>query len=258
VSGSPGVTRPAPESVAFVALLEVEVRLAARRPENLLVTIIVPAAVLAFFASTAALPIPGPAVDTVLPGTIALAVIAASLVSLGIATGYERAYGVLKRLGGAPVRRSTVLAARLGAVALIECVTIAALVSLAAVAFGWRPGTEASPLAGLAGLVLGTIAFGGIGLALAGSLRPETTLAAANGAFVGLLLVGGIVLPVDHLGEPLRTIAALLPSAPLVELLGIGLGSGPATGSDPTGPLVLLAAWAGASAGLAVRVFRWE
>lgn len=252
------MTRPAPAARALGALLRVELLLTVRRAENVLVTIVIPAAVLAFFASTAVLPIPGRAVDVLLPGSIALGLVAAGLVSLGIATGYERSYGVLKRLGGAPIPRWTVVGAKIAALALVEASQVALLVGVAAAAFSWRPGAEAAPIVAAAGLVLGSVTFAGLGLAMAGALRAEATLAVANGLFVALLLVGGIVLPVDHLAEPLRTVAAVLPSAPLAETLGIGLGSGPAAGADPTGPLALLGAWAGGAALAAVRAFRWE
>jgi ABC-2 type transport system permease protein len=252
------MTRPAAALRSVAALVRVELLLTSRRAENVLVTIVIPAAVLIFFAATAVLPIPGRVVDVLLPGAIALGVIASAMVSLGIATGYERGYGVLKRLGGAPIPRWTVLAAKVAGVAMVELVQVVLLVGVAAAFFGWQPDVTAAPLVAVAGLALGTVAFGGVGLAMAGGLRPEATLAIANGAFIALLLVGGIVLPVDHLPEPLRAVATLLPAAPLVEVLGIGLGSGPAAGGDPTAPLVLLGAWAGATALLAVRAFRWE
>lgn len=252
------MTRPAPALRSLAALVRVELLLTTRRAENVLVTIVIPAAVLAFFGATAVLPIPGRAVDILLPGAIALGVIASAMVSLGIATGYERSYGVLKRLGGAPIPRWTVLAAKVAGVAMIELVQIGLLVGVAAAFFGWQPGVSAAPLVAVAGLALGAVAFGGLGLAMAGGLRPEATLAIANGAFIALLLLGGIVLPVDHLPEPLRTVAAVLPTAPLVNALGIGLGSGPAAGGDPITPLVLLGAWAVMSTLLAVRAFRWE
>jgi len=252
------VTRPAPAIRSLAALIWIELLLTTRRAENLLVTIVIPAAVLTFFASTALLPIPGRAVDVLLPGSIALGIVATGMVGLGIATGYERSYGVLKRLGGAPIPRWTVLAAKMAAVGVVEALQVGLLVGVAAGAFGWRPGPAPIPLVALAGIVLGTVAFAGLGLAMAGALRAEATLAVANGLFIATLLVGGIVLPVDHLADPLRSVVALLPSAPLAEALGIGFGSGPAAGRDAGGPLALLAAWAAGAAALALRAFRWE
>ena len=93
------MSRPATPLRSTLALTGMELRLTARRGENVLVTIVIPAAVLLFFAST------GRPVEFLLPGAIGLAVIATGLVNLGIATAYERSYGVLKRLGGAPIPR---------------------------------------------------------------------------------------------------------------------------------------------------------
>jgi ABC-2 type transport system permease protein len=249
------VSAPAPSGVVVRALTGMELRLTARRGENLLVTIVIPSAVLLFFASTALLAIPGRPVDFLLPGSIALGVIATSLVSLGIATGYERSYGVLKRLGGAPIPAWSVLAAKTLAVLAIEALQIVLLVAIAAGLLGWRLGPTASvPIAG-AGLVLGTVAFAGLGLAMAGGLRAEATLALANGLFLAFLLLGGIVVPVDHLPGPLEALARVLPANALADALRIGLGS---SAADPVPSLALLTAWAAGAAALAARTFRWE
>jgi ABC-2 type transport system permease protein len=125
----------------------------------------------------------------------------------------------------------------------------------------WRVPVGASPPVFVAGLVLGTVAFAGLGLLMAGTLRAEATLALANGLFLGFLMVGGIVLPVDHLPAPLDAVAGALPAAALSDVFRVALGAGAATlagGTDPTGPLLILAAWGAAAAGLAVRTFRWE
>ncbi|MEO8273573.1 MAG: ABC transporter permease, partial [Chloroflexota bacterium] len=94
------MSRPAPALRAVGALAALELRLTARRGENVLVTLIIPVAVLLFFAGTSVVPFAGDPVGFLLPGTIALGIVAAGLVNLGIATAYERSYGVLKRLGG--------------------------------------------------------------------------------------------------------------------------------------------------------------
>ena len=99
------MSRPAPAVRSVAALAAHDLRLTARRGENVLVTIVIPIAVLLFFASTGIIPNAGRAVDFLVPGAIALAIVASGLVNLGIATAYERSYGVLKRLGGSPLPR---------------------------------------------------------------------------------------------------------------------------------------------------------
>jgi ABC-2 type transport system permease protein len=232
-----------------------ELRLTARRGENVLVTIVIPVVVLLFFASVSVLPTgDGAPVDFLLPGALALAVIAASFVNLGIATAYERNYGVLKRLGGSPLTRAGLLSAKIGAVLVVEILGVVLLVSIAWATLGWRPGTEASAIVVVIALLLGTVTFAGLGLLLAGALRAEATLALANGLFIAFLLLGGIVLPVSHLPGPLAAVAALLPAAALADAFRVGLGSG----GDALGPLFVLAAWGVGAIVLAARTFRWE
>ena len=91
---------------------------------------------------------------------------------------------------------------------------------------------------------------------LAGTLRAETVLALANVLFLGFLVVGGVIVPIDRLPGPLAAIATALPAAPLTDLLRIGLGT--TAGGDPGTPLMLLVIWAVVAIGLAARTFRWE
>jgi ABC-2 type transport system permease protein len=232
-----------------------ELRLTARRGENVLVTIIVPAVVLLFFASVSVLPSDtGRPVDFLLPGSLALAVIATSLVNLGIATAYERHYGVLKRLGGSPLTRGGLLAAKMLAVLAVEVAQIALLVAIAILSLGWNAPSGAAPALLIAALLLGTLAFAGVGLLMAGALRAEATLALANGLFIVALLLGGIVLPVSHLPGPLAAVAGVLPAAALSDAFRVALGSG----GDPLRPLAILVAWGAGSVVLVVRTFRWE
>src|SRR5262245_3523648 len=186
-------------------------RLTARRGENLLVTLIIPLVVLVFFASTNVFASGGERpVDFLLPGVLALAIMSTGMVSLGIATAYERHYGVLKRLGGSPLTRPQLIGAKVLSVVAVEVVQVVLLAGVAAVGFGWRPAGGlglAFPVA-----ILGTTAFAGLGLWMAGSLRAEATLAAANGLYLVLLLLGGIFLPVDRLPGVLAAVAPYLPA----------------------------------------------
>jgi ABC-2 type transport system permease protein len=250
------VSRPASPLATTLAQAGMELRLTARRGENVLVTIVIPIVVLLFFASVSVLPTgAGRPVDFLLPGALALAVIATSLVNLGIATAYERNYGVLKRLGGSPLTRGGLLAAKMGTVLVVEVAQVVLLVAIAVVVLGWTPGPGASLPVFVASLLLGTVAFAGLGLLLAGALRAEATLALANGLFIAFLLLGGIVLPVSHLPAPLATVASALPAAALADAFRVALGSG---GGDLGPSLLILAAWGVVTVVLAARTFRWE
>jgi ABC-2 type transport system permease protein len=232
-----------------------ELRLVLRRPENLFATIAIPAIVLVVFSSV--IPVAGSAVGFLLPGSIALGIIATSLVSLGITTAYDRSYGVLKRLGGSPLSRGELIVARLLTVLVVEAVQVGLLVATAALVLGWTAGPGVSPILFAAAVGLGTVAFAGLGLLLAGTLRAETVLALANVLFLAFMVIGGVIVPIDRLPGPLASLAAALPAAPLSELLRFALGSA-AAGAEDASPLVLLAGWAAALGGLAAATFRWE
>ena len=250
------MSRPASPLAATASQTAMELRLTARRGENVLVTIVVPVVVLVFFASFSILPSgTGRPVDFLLPGALALAIIATSLVNLGIATAYERNYGVLKRLGGSPLTRSALLAAKMIAVIVVEVGQIVLLLVIAASVLGWRLGPGASPALLVVGLLLGTLAFAGLGLLMAGALRAEATLALANALFIAFLLLGGIVIPVDHLPGPLATLASLLPAAALTEVFRASLVSGDIA---IAGPVAILVAWGAGATVAATRTFRWE
>jgi ABC-2 type transport system permease protein len=250
------VSSPASPIAATLAQTETELRLTAGRGENVLVIIVIPVVVLLFFATVGILPaIAGRPVDFLLPGALALAIIATSLVNLGIATAYERNYGVLKRLGGSPLTRANLLTAKIAAVFVVEVAQVVLLFAVGVLLLGWIPGSGASVVVFIAAWLLGTVAFAGLGLLMAGALRAEATLALANALFIAFLLLGGIVLPVDHLPSPLAEIAALLPAAALADAFRIALGSLDAT---LVMPFAVLVVWGVVAVALAARTFKWD
>jgi ABC-2 type transport system permease protein len=237
-----------------LALLWVELRLLARRPENLLVSVAVPVAVLGFLGAVPIVPGTGPqAIDRLLPGTFALAVIAAGFVNLGIATAYERSYGVLKRLGAAPISMRPVVLAKVAAVLAVVALTMTALAGVGWV-LGWRP-TGGWPGIFGAGALLGTAAFAGLGLGLAGLLRGEAMLAVANGLFVVFTLFGGVLVPASELPGYLGDVARALPSSALVDAFRAGLGD---PSIDWLRALAVLGGWSIGAGLLAIVAFRWD
>jgi ABC-2 type transport system permease protein len=238
----------------ILALTRTEFTLALRRGENLLVMIVIPVALLVFFASLGLVPVTDRApLDYLVPGILALAIMSTGMVNLGIATAYERYYGVLKRLGGSPLPRWGLLLAKALAVLSIEVVQIVALFGVAILGYGWQPRLEIG-LTGL-GLLLGTIAFTAIGLAMAGTLRAEATLALANGIYLLFLLLGDVVMPIDHLPRALQPVSAVLPATGLSDTLRGGLNGDAAF---PVSGVAVLAAWAVLATLFAARKFRWD
>lgn len=250
-----GAAAAAPAWRATLAMAAMELRLSLRRGETLVATVVLPVVVLVFFSSVLVIPSgAGRPVDFLLPGSIAFAIIATSLVSLGITTAYDRHYGVLKRLGGSPLSRPELLTAKILGVLVVEAAQVGLLVAVAAFALGWQAPAGASLGLVVAAVLLGTLAFAGLGLLLAGILRAETMLAVANVLFVASLVLGGIVVPVDHLPAPLAALAGALPAAALSDAMRIALGDA----GDATASVVLLVAWGVPAVVLATRTFRWE
>lgn len=236
----------------LLAQTRLELAVTLRNGESLLVTLGIPAGTLVFFSLVDVLPIEGDAVDFLAPGALALALLATAFANLAISTGFDRSYGVLKRLGTTPLTRSGLVAAK-----TLTALTIIGLQGLvlvpAALALGWRPEVEAVPL--VLAMVLATAAFCGLALLLAGRLPALVTLAAANATFVGLLVLSGIVFPLDRLPEGLRLVARGLPSTALTEALHGALSPGEEV---PTRIWPVLAIWAVATVSAAATFFRWD
>lgn len=248
-------TRSAPATRRVMAQTGMELRLTLRNAENLVVTFGIPLLLLVFFSLVDVLPSGEQrAVDFLVPGVLALSIMSAALVALGIATGFERFYLVLKRLGATPLRRGELVVAKTASVLAVELVQAALILGIAVGGLGYRT-SQISPGLALAGVVLGTAAFAGLGLAMAGRLRAVATLALANALYLVLLLLGGIAFPLDRLPAGLAAVARLLPSAALAEVFRAALGS---SAARPGPALAVLACWAVAAIALAVRTFRWE
>src|SRR5438876_12330352 len=170
----------APLHQQIIAQSRIELLLTLRRGESVLITLIVPVLLLIFFASLNIIPATtGKAVDFLLPGILALAVMATVIVSMGIATAYELYYGVLKRLGSSPLPRSGLIIAKVISVLALELIQVVVLLAVAIIFYGLQPG--GSLLLTLLVLAIGTVTFASLGLAMAGALRDEVTLDGANG-----------------------------------------------------------------------------
>ncbi|MFE4963995.1 ABC transporter permease [Streptomyces sp. NPDC056660] len=242
---------PLPRMIAAQAALET--RMLLRNGEQLLLTVVIPTLLLGLFSSVDIVDTgSGKAVDFLAPGILALAVMSTAFTGQAIATGFERRYGVLKRLASSPLPRWGLMAAKTASVLVTEILQVILLTAIA-LALGWSP--HGNPLAVLLLLVLGTAAFSGLGLLMAGTLKAEATLAAANLVFLLLLVGGGVIVPLDRFGSTGQDILGLLPISALSDGLRDVLQHGAGT---PWRDLGILAVWAVAGLGAAGRFFRWE
>jgi len=197
---------------------------------------------------------PGTRIDVLTPGVFALSILSTAFASVAIATGFERRYGVLKRLGASPLPRSGLIAGKVAAVLIVQAGQLV-LVSATAFGLGWQPrGGAAAVPAVLVLLILGTAALVALGLLLSGTLRAEATLATANLVFLLLLAGGGVVVPLERYPEGVRPLLELTPTGALAEGLREALGGAP---FDLRHAVVLLG-WALLAGAGTARTFQWE
>lgn len=245
----------APLSRQVRAQARMETRLMLRNGEQLLLAVVIPVLVLVggvLAVDRVGLSFDRPAVDVLTPGVLALAVMSTAFTSVAIATGFERRYGLIKRLGASPLPRHGLLLGKVGAVVTVVAMQFV-LIAVVALLTGWRPHVGTGWLWFLVAVVLGTAAFASWGLFLAGVLRAEATLAAANLVYLLLLAGGAVVIPADSYGA-LGSVAAWLPSGALGEAFRAAL----LDGALDAGALVVLALWALVGSFATARTFRWE
>jgi ABC-2 type transport system permease protein len=250
---APGAA-PLPKMVAAQAGLEL--RGLVRNGEQLLLTLIIPVLLLVVFSSEALISVGrGSRIGFIAPGILALAVMSTSFTSLAIGTGFERRYGVLKRLGATPLSRGGLVAAKGLTVLAVEAGQVA-LIAMVSALLGWNPVvTAVSVTSALLVIVAGSAAFSGLAMLMAGTLRAEGTLAAANLVYLVLLGIGGVVFPLAKFPAAVRPALRLLPSGAMSDGLRAVLRYGAGL---PVRDLLVLAGWAIVGIGLAARFFRWE
>jgi ABC-2 type transport system permease protein len=243
----------APRSRMLSAQTAMEFRLLLRNGEQVGLTLLIPLLLEFFFNFPLLYSLGTPRrIDFVVPSIITLAVMSAAFTGLAIGTGFERKYAVLKRLGATALPRSVLIGGKTLAVLLLELVQLV-LVCALGLALAWHP--HGDPALALVLVVLGTVAFGGLGLLVAGTLRAEVTLAAANLIWLILLFAGGIAIPLSKYGGAARDVLQYLPSAALSDGLHAVLQHG---GGLPVRETLTLLVWAALAVPAAARWFRWE
>ncbi|PRX46025.1 ABC-2 type transport system permease protein [Prauserella shujinwangii] len=253
---APGTFTPAPGSGRRGRMLlthaRVETSLTLRHGEQILLTLLIPLALLVGLSLLDILPTEGSLarVDWITPRILALAVMSSAFTGQAIALGFDRRYGVLKRLSATALPRWLLVAGRLAAALVVVALQVVVLGAVAAL-LGWAPSLSGAAY-GVVLLVAGTLSFGALGVLLGGSLRPELVLALANLVWFVLLLAGGILLAPATLPGAAGDIVALLPSGALAE----GLRAALTEGTVSWRPLAVLAAWGAVAAALATRTTR--
>jgi len=241
-------------SRAVIAQARAELRLVVRQGEAAMLTLLIPVVGLVLFSKVRLLPVPAGVsrVNFILNGAITFGIMASGMVSQSITVAFDRSYGVLKRLGMTPLGRAGVIAAKVATVAALEIAELMLLL-VVGLALGWHPAGD--PLEFVAGWVLATVAFAGIGLLLGGTLRAELVLGLSTLLWLLLLGLGSMVVPLSSLPGPVADVAKALPAAAASTVLLHGIG---ASGTAPAWAWVSLVAWAVVAPAAAARWFRWS
>lgn len=252
----PGTFTPDPVAATAVRRVLAQGRFDARvtlgNGEQVLLSLVLPALLLLALARTHVPSLgDGRRIDLAVPGVLALALLSTAFTGQAISTGFDRRYGVLRMLATTPLGRSGLLAGRLLAVLLVQVVQVVVLGGLG-LALGWRPAPAGIAVALVVALP-GTAAFVGLGLLLAGTVRAEAVLAAANLVWVLLLTGGGVIVPPDRLGQA-GDLARLLPSGALAD----GLRAALMYARADWRALAVLTGWAVLAAAATSRWFRWD
>lgn len=250
---SPGA---APLHKMIAAQAGLELRTLMRNGEQLLLTLIIPVLLLVIFSSEALISVGrGSRIGFIAPGILALAVMSTSFTSLAIGTAFERRYGVLKRLGATPLSRGGLIGAKAATVLTVELGQVVIIVAVSLL-LGWHPVvTPVTVVSALVVLVAGSAAFSGLAMLMAGTLRAEATLAAANLVYLILLGIGGVVFPLTKFPAAVRPVLRLLPSGAMSDGLRAALRFG---AGFPVRDVLVLVVWAAVGIALAARTFRWE
>jgi ABC-2 type transport system permease protein len=250
---------PSPRARRVVAQARLELGMTLRNGEQLLLTVVIPLGLLVGLGLTDVVDL-GTGPDrasrwaVLVPGVMALAMLSTAFTGLAIQTGFERRYGVLKRLGATPLGRSGLLSGKAGAVLLVEVGQLVVL-GLVGAALGWRPTPGPAGAAAVVVLtLLGTWSLAALGLLLAGAVRAEATLALANLVYLVLLVGGGLFERTPRLPGVGGELMALLPTAALAD----GLRSAWAGDAVSAASWLTLVAWGALATAGVSRTFRWE
>ncbi|WP_422117401.1 ABC transporter permease [Brachybacterium sp. UNK5269] len=244
--------RPAPALRRVLAHAGLETRVLLSNGEQLTVAVALPAMVLIGLWLLPLGRIPGvPSVDTAVAATFATALISTSFTSQAILTGFDRRNGVLRWVATSPLGRGGYLAGKILATLTTHVLQVVVLGAIA-LAIGWRP-ELLGLLAAVPVWLVGTVAFGALGLLVAGTLRTEAVLAVSNLVFVLLVAAGGVAFPTAAYPRILGGLVDLLPSGALGELMRACFASGPFA----LGSAVVLLLWAALGSAAVVRWFRW-
>ncbi|MBA3348467.1 MAG: ABC transporter permease [Actinobacteria bacterium] len=196
-----------------------------------------------------------PVADVLLAGLIGYGAANTAFAGLAITLVLRREEGLLKRLRATPLPAATYGAAVLASTLAVFLLQAVLLIVLGRVLYGAtvpeRPGSL------LAAVVIGALAFAGMGVGTAALIRSaEGASAVVNVIVLPMAFLSGSFGPTD-LPQPLAAIADVLPLTHLLDVLN-AITLEDAHVWNELGSLAVVVAWGVAGLAVAVRRFGWE
>lgn len=190
-------------------------------------------------------------------GLVTLGVMVAALFATGYQMALYRQNRFLRKLATTPLRKSTFVAALVGARGGLIAVQALLMLVAAVLVFDVHV-TVVSLLWFIAITVLGVLAFMGIGFVLACVIRNEDLITDVIGAVnLPLVLLSEVFFPLDVLPRPLALVGEALPSTWMVRLLRSVLLYDVTDAATLGGGALVLAGWAAVTFAISLVVFRW-
>ncbi len=196
-----------------------------------------------------------PATDALLVGMIGYGAANTGFAGMAITLVIRREYGILKRLRSTPLPAATYFAASLGSTLIVFGLQTVTLYILGSLFYDTHLPENAAAVILL--VLLGAIAFTGLGLAIAALIRSaEGASAVVNVVLLPLAFLSGSFGVRDY-PAVLEAIANVLPLSHYIDLVIAAGLEGDWPWSDPSS-LAVVAAWGAAGYVLAARRFTWE
>jgi ABC-2 type transport system permease protein len=151
-------------------------------------------------------------------GGIGMVVSSAAFENLGVSLAQQRELGVLKRLGGTPLRIGTLMSAKVLTASMIVSVQAMIMVALNVLLF--NADLTGNLLWSFVTMMMGVLSFTTMGIALAGiSRNSDVASAAARAISFPMQFLCGTLFPLSTMPPLLRDIANALPLTYFVDAL---------------------------------------
>jgi ABC-2 type transport system permease protein len=190
-----------------------------------------------------------------LAGLLGYGIVSTAFAGLAIQLVVRRESGVLKRVRGTPLPPLTYLAAVISSTLLV--IGLEAVIQLLIGRFLIDAELPQSPWAFVFTLLLGTVAFAALGLALTGLVKSaEGSSAIVNAIYLPMVFISGVFWSTEAMPGFLRAIAAVLPLTYLLELMR-DVFVHEHVFSTSLEAIAVVAGWGAVGVVLALRMFRW-